>query len=200
MTRALTKPLISIIFHVSALSDEETPKTRGKFTFPLVQHLRITPKQRNLYICPESQILSTVWKRQGCEHSVSARYPLAQDSNCIAALICEGHQRNKSHYLNSYQSQRHYRQRDRYSNASARNLLLLRYAPGKWVSHLQLAWKYGQTCLKKKSIFLSRLIRKLVFSVQDKAMIQKPWIKWLTTRDKLGMIFPSSAMPKNFLA
>lgn len=119
MTRALTKPLISIILHVSALSEEETPKTRGKFTFPLVQHLRTTPKQRNLYICPESQILFTVWKSQVCEHSVSARSPLAQDSNCIAALICAGHHRNKSHCLNSYQSQRHCRQRDQYSKELA---------------------------------------------------------------------------------
>lgn len=149
MTRALRKPLIPIIFPVSGLSDEETPKTYGKFTFPLVQHLRTTPKQRNLYICPESQILFTVWKRQGCERSVSARYPLAQDSNCIAAIICAGHQRNKSHCLNSYQSQRHCRQGDQYNNVSARNWLLLRYVPGKWVPYLQLAWKYGQTFLKK---------------------------------------------------
>lgn len=90
-----TKPLIFFIFHVLGLLDRATSK--------------LCARHISLSAAPEDNTkgnpCSTTWKGQCFGPLVSARYPLAQDNNCNTALICTGPQRNKSHYLNSDQSE-----------------------------------------------------------------------------------------------
>lgn len=99
----LVKPLLFIFL---GFSDEEMPKIHGR-------HLSLSAppgdKQSKGTVVlaqdPKSSQQHHMEKRQSCDHSISTRYPLVQESSCSASLICAGPQRNKSHYLNSDQSE-----------------------------------------------------------------------------------------------